>query len=267
MYTIGIPEIREWEAALRDPIATLGEVGMLVERVTMPDKTSAPWVHWPNKTRDPHFGWLVPLPFCSIAPDTDLVIAAVLARQDPAYNLAIPASIAIPDAPMQIALDASVFASDVLGESYLTDARPDLRMISAPETGAAILGPWPEASAGPPTLNYTLHVREFPPLAGAGVWAIVTHAQSLDLRRFLKQIHHPEVSRLTNVERALEKQFQGCGVHCCGIHCEEDAQGYIHLWMAWKRDAHSPVERAGVFSATTIGLEALAWAKTGLNFD
>ncbi len=267
MYTIGIPDNREWEAALRDPIAIIGKAGIVTRRLAMPAGQVNPWNYFPDMVQDADFAWLVPLSFCRISPATDLVLAAVLNRQDPAYTLFIPDGDAILDAPMQIALAASVSNSDDLGASYLRDARPDLKLLSEPVAGSAYLANWLEGPKEELTAKYRLHVREFPPAAGAGVWAIVAHAQALELRRLLKHIHHPEVSRLTNVERALELRFVSSGVHSCGIHCEEDAEGYLHLWMAWKVEATGEVERAGVFSATTTGLEELAWAKTGLNFD
>lgn len=266
MYTIGIPNNPEWEATLHTPLLSIREAGMQVERIKLPDNSTPPWQIWPEKTHDPSFAWLVPLPWCRLEDHPGLVITALTKRQDPAYKLVFSKNDWSESLPMKIARGAAVTPCDILSTAYLTDARPDLKLVHDDKQAARICD-WMASAPAALSSVYHLHVREFPPMAGAGVWAFVVQSDALELRRMLKHLHHPEVSRLTNIERVLEERFRERNIGCCGIHVEEDEQGYVHLWMAWKADEQSPLKRAGVFSATTTGLEDLAWAKTGLNFE
>lgn len=96
--------------------------------------------------------------------------------------------------------------------------------------------------------------REFVPAPAQGVLAFQTLKDDLEIRRLLKQIHHPEISAVTNIERKVLQLLEG-GCHLpLGVYCERDAPGNYHVWAAMAERWDAPVKRASVSSSTSFKL-------------
>ncbi|MFN7116203.1 MAG: hydroxymethylbilane synthase [Saprospiraceae bacterium] len=96
--------------------------------------------------------------------------------------------------------------------------------------------------------------KEFIPAPAQGVLAFQTLKDDVEIRRLLQQIHHPEVSAVTNVERKVLKMLEG-GCHLpLGVYCERDAQGNYHVWAAMAESWNAPLRRARLSSSTSFNL-------------
>ena len=99
-----------------------------------------------------------------------------------------------------------------------------------------------------------LNPKEFIPAPGQGVLAFQTCADDLEMRRLLKNIHHPEVSARTNVERKVLKLFNG-GCHMpLGVYCEQDSTGNYHVWAAKADQWNGPIKSTRISSSTSFNL-------------
>ena len=99
-----------------------------------------------------------------------------------------------------------------------------------------------------------LNPKEFVPAPAQGVLAFQVRREDLSLRAFLKKIHRPEVSRLTNVERkTLQLLGGGCQMPI-GVYCERDRMGHYHAFAAAADSWDAPLRRARLSSATTANL-------------
>jgi len=257
-----------------DPTATraitgvesqLGQAGLPLQRRPARQAGLPPWTQYPETEGQQDLAWLMPLSACPLQlPDT-WRITALSARHPAGLYLTMPIALREPGAPLGLPDGAAVDAGP-LAAAYLHSLVPSVRITPG---AAARVGCWPKETAPDPTERHEqiLHPREFPPAAGSGIWAWLTHPDALPLRRALKILHHPETARVSNVERALARRFHQAGIDLAGIHAQTDQQGLIHLWMAWSDPGDGQLQRAGISSATHLGLEDLAWAKTGLNFD
>lgn len=96
--------------------------------------------------------------------------------------------------------------------------------------------------------------REFTPAPAQGVLAYQCCEADLETRRLIKQLHHPEVSLATNVERKILKLITG-GCHVpLGAYCEVDANGHYHVWGAYAPAWDAPVKRVRLSSSTKLNL-------------
>ena len=96
--------------------------------------------------------------------------------------------------------------------------------------------------------------REFVPAPAQGVLAFQTLKADVETRRLLQQIHHPEISAVTNVERKVLQLMDG-GCHLpLGVYCERDASGNYHVWAAMADSWDAPVRRASLSSSTSFRL-------------
>jgi porphobilinogen deaminase len=91
------------------------------------------------------------------------------------------------------------------------------------------------------------------PAPGQGVVAWVCNRDDLKSRQLLKNIHHPEVSACTNVERRVlqhvETELQS---DFLGVYCEQDASGNYHVFAVC--EAGGQLKRARLSSSTRLGL-------------
>jgi hypothetical protein len=257
-----------------DPTATravtgveslLGEAGLSLQRLPPRQADLPPWAQYPETAGEQDLAWLMPLSACPLQLPDSWRITALSARHPAGLYLTMPNSLREPSAPLGLPEGAEVDA-DPLAAAYLHSLVPSVRITSG---AAARVGRWPDEAAPLQADRHEqmLHPREFPPAAGSGIWAWITHPDALPLRRVLKILHHPETARISNVERELARRFHQAGIDLAGIHAETDQQGLIRLWMAWSDPRDGRLQRTGISSATHLGLEDLAWAKTGLNFD
>ncbi len=75
-----------------------------------------------------------------------------------------------------------------------------------------------------------LHPSECTPAPGQGVVACLARRDDLPTRRLLKDVHRPDVSLCTNVERRLLLAFQHRPKTAVGAFVERDAIQRAHLW-------------------------------------
>ena len=97
-----------------------------------------------------------------------------------------------------------------------------------------------------------LHPSEFVPAPAQGVLAYQTHRDDLTVRRTLKQLHHPEVSACTNVERRVLQLLGGDRTLPLGVFVERDVGGNFHAFAALEQAG--TVRRARRSQSTNVGL-------------
>lgn len=99
-----------------------------------------------------------------------------------------------------------------------------------------------------------MNPREFIPAPAQGVLAWQTCEDDLTTRRILKKLHHPEVSRVTNIERGVLQLMEG-GCHMpLGVYCEQDQMHNYHVWAAKADEWNSPVKMVRISSSTSFQL-------------
>jgi porphobilinogen deaminase len=103
--------------------------------------------------------------------------------------------------------------------------------------------------------SFYLNPKELIPVAGQGVIAYLTRKEDIPTRKILQQIHHPNVSACTNIERTVKNLFLKKGsTGAIGAYCERDAQENFHLWVC---DTHGKTVR--VSQNTHFGLAETAF--------
>lgn len=199
-----------------------------------------------------------------------LVVTAVSYRDNPADWLIVRPEVKQEGQLFQLKQGAIVGTSSARRKAQLLDFRSDIQIkdirgnvptrlekLQRSDFDAILL-----AAAGLSRLNLDLsdfHVvqfnpKEFIPAPAQGVLAFQTTADNLDVRRILKQIHHSEVSAITNVERKVLKLMEG-GCHMpLGVYCERDEQGNYHVWAAMANTWDAPLRRARLSSSTSFNL-------------
>ncbi|MDO8368358.1 MAG: hydroxymethylbilane synthase [Saprospiraceae bacterium] len=97
-----------------------------------------------------------------------------------------------------------------------------------------------------------LPAREFVPAPAQGVLAWQTNRDDTSTRLILKQLHHPEVSACTNVERKVLQLMQGGCQLPLGAFCERDAAGNYHAFAACEIEGQ--LRRTRLSSSTSFGM-------------
>jgi porphobilinogen deaminase len=92
-------------------------------------------------------------------------------------------------------------------------------------------------------------VREFVPIAGQSVACFVVAEDDLPTRRLLKELHHPSVSAVTNIERTVQKTLKDTAV---SAYAERDRMGNYHLWAAALVEGE--FRKTRVSQSTTFGM-------------
>ena len=199
-----------------------------------------------------------------------LMLAGVSARENPSDWLLVRPDAVDAGQIWRLREGAVVGTSSARRKALFRAFRPDVRFIDirgnvptrvgkldSREVDAVLL-----AGAGLTRLGLdlsayekiALHPKEFVPAPAQGVLAWQVRREDLPLRAFLKKIHHPEVSRLTNVERkALQLLGGGCQMPV-GVYCERDQMGHYHAFAAAADTWDGPLRRARLSSSTTANL-------------
>ena len=199
-----------------------------------------------------------------------LVIGAVSYREDPADWLVIRRERVATDQVLNLPQGAIVGTSSARRKAQMLNFRPDIQLmdirgnvptrlakLEAGDFDAILL-----AAAGLSRLEMDLshlevvklNPKEFVPAPAQGVLAFQTVVDNKDIRRLLQKIHHPEVSKRTNIERKVLQLFEG-GCHMpLGVYCETDAQGNYHVWAAKADSWESPVKSVRLSSSTSFEL-------------
>lgn len=202
------------------------------------------------------------------SPQDGLVITAVSYRDNPADWLIVRREAADPHQIFKIKQGAVVGTSASRRKAQLLDYRPDVQLkdirgnvptrlekLRSGDFDAIFL-----AAAGVSRLALDisdlllveLNPREFVPAPAQGVLAWQTNRDDTATRLIMKQLHHPDISACTNVERrVLQLMSGGCQLPL-GVHCERDASGNYHAFAACEVDG--AMQRVRVSSSTSVGV-------------
>ncbi|HMQ60473.1 MAG TPA: hydroxymethylbilane synthase [Flavilitoribacter sp.] len=199
-----------------------------------------------------------------------LVIGAVSYRENPADWLLCRQDATVDGKLFQLKEGAIIGTSSARRKAQMLFFRPDIRFsdirgnvptrirkLREGQVDAVLL-----AAAGlerlKPDLNgiqvIRLNPREFVPAPGQGVLAWQVKAEALEVRNALKQIHHPEVSAVTNIERKVLKLMEGGCQMPLGVYCEKDPAGNFHVWAAKADSWDAPVARIQLSASTSYQL-------------
>lgn len=201
-------------------------------------------------------------------PPEGLVITAVSYRDNPADLLIMHPEAMEKSRVFKLKEGAVVGTSAARRKAQMQDYRPDVQLkdirgnvptrlekLRQGDFDAIFL-----AAAGVSRLDLdltglevvTLHPREFVPAPAQGVLAWQTNRSDIDTRTILKQLHHPEISACTNVERRVLQLMDGGCQLPLGVHCERDANGNFHAFAACLIDG--AMRRAQLSSTTSYGM-------------
>lgn len=197
-----------------------------------------------------------------------LAITAVSYRDNPADLLLLRPEAVVPGHLFQLRPGALVGTSAARRKAQLYDFRPDvilkdlrgnvptrLEKLRQGEYDAIFLA---AAGVGRLGLDLTgfqvveLHPREFVPAPAQGVLAWQTHREDVRTRRIMKQLHHPEVSAVTNVERRILQLLDGGCQLPLGVFAERDVAGNFHVHAACELDGR--LRRTRCSQSTSAGL-------------
>lgn len=197
-----------------------------------------------------------------------LVITAVSYRDDPADWLLIRREAFVANEIFKVKKGGIVGTSSSRRKAQLMDYRPDVQLkdirgnvpnrvekLRSGDFDAILL-----AAAGLIRLQMDLsdleiiklNPREFVPAPGQGVLAWQTNRDDLATRRIFRQIHHPEISVCTNIERRVLQLMDGGCQLPLGVHCERDANGNFHVFGAC--EINGEMKRAQLSSSTNFGV-------------
>lgn len=216
-----------------------------------------------------------PLPSLPVETPEFFVIAGLSNRCDPADLLVLRPEAGDPARFLQVQSGATIALSSETRKQQLQEIRPDLMFqhiafdpptllgqLHAGLFDAIVLAADPAGRPAPDlgALSVVeLQVREFPPTPAQGVIAWRTHRDDLPTRRLLKQIHHPDVSACTNVERGLLQLLDPDARPTLGAYCERDAAGNFHAIAVCR--LQGDLRRAFLSQSTNAGLAAALYKK------
>ncbi|NND35312.1 MAG: hydroxymethylbilane synthase [Saprospiraceae bacterium] len=200
-----------------------------------------------------------------------VMIAGVSQREDPADWLIIDKAKVDGDQVITLAKEAVVGTSSNRRKAQLCFIRPDVilkdirgnvptrvRKIETGEVDAVIL-----AAAGLKRIELDLghyevvklHPREFVPAPAQGVMAFQCRTDDdKTVEMIRRNLHHPAIARVTNIERKILRLLQG-GCHLpLGVYCEQDKMGYYHVWSAYAASLSEPLRHFNLSYTTADGL-------------
>jgi hydroxymethylbilane synthase len=197
-----------------------------------------------------------------------LVITAVSYRDNPADLLVVRKEALDKTKIFRFKEHAIVGTSAARRKAQLLDYRPDavlkdirgnvptrLEKLRTGDFDAIFL-----AAAGVGRLNLPLddfevvelHPTEFVPAPAQGVLAWQTNRDDLATRRIFKQLHHTEISAVTNIERRVLQLMEGGCQLPLGVHCTRDEKGNYHVYAACLLD--NEMKRTHLSSSTNTGV-------------
>ncbi len=101
--------------------------------------------------------------------------------------------------------------------------------------------------------TFDLQPSEFVPAPAQGVMAIQTRKSDTIIRTILKNLHHPDVSRCTNIERSVLKSLDGGCQLPLGVFVNEKTRGSFTAHVAFKKE-DKPLIHFQITQSTYIGL-------------
>ncbi len=195
-----------------------------------------------------------------------LVITAVSQRDDPADWLVLRKEAFVPSEIFKVRKGGVLGFAHLTQQAQMLDFRHDVQMdMPEADTMARLeklhqsvydgifLAAADANRLGVDLSAYNIVVlspREFVPAAGQGILAWVCHRDDLPTRRIFRQIHHPEVSACSNVERRVQQLM--AAATALAVHCERDAAGNFHVSAACQCDGE--MRRKYLSFSTSIGV-------------
>ncbi|MCC7505726.1 MAG: hypothetical protein IT259_10510 [Saprospiraceae bacterium] len=203
---------------------------------------------------------------CPTRQPEGMVITALSRRDNPADGLLIRQEAVQVGKIFRLKEGASVGCRNLIQKAQLLDYRPDIVVTAISDDTAGLLEQLKSAQLDALLIplgqldtfglewnefvKVELNPREFTPAPGQGVVAWQTHRDDIPTRQLLRQIHHPEVSALTNVERRVQQILGDDAI--LGVHCEQDAAGNFHVSAA--QFSNGALHRAYLSQSTRAGL-------------
>ena len=198
-----------------------------------------------------------------------LCLTALSYREDPRDCLVIKKS-SVQEKPLKLGDGAKVGTSSARRKAQLLHYRPDLELsdirgnvptrlekLKSGDFDAIVL-----AKAGLNRLKIDLsefefidlNPREFVPAPAQGVVALQVRESDIDTRKILRQIHHADVARCTNIERKVLRLLDGGCQMPLGVNCEQDDQGNFHVHAAFAKAWDAPVKFVHLSRSTSVNL-------------
>lgn len=196
-------------------------------------------------------------------------IAAVSERLDPGEMLVVKTKTMESGRLFGLPEGAVVGCTSPLQLAQFREFRPDLELIlTAPGcqdplelfsegTSGLIVAAHALASFSPDPAEFKvirLHPKEMVPCPAQGVTAWIANAWDLPVCRLLRQIHHPEVSAVTNVERMALRLLPPETYAAFGAYCSRDNHGNFHVHGVLAPSDGGALKRASLSSSTSFRL-------------
>jgi porphobilinogen deaminase len=164
---------------------------------------------------------------------TGIVISALSARQNAGATLYIHPNAVGTGGGLSLKTGVKIRVNTLLEQVQLSAFDPDWKIVLSGDADAFLAT---DDAANDLKFNgfdtFYLNPKELIPLAGQGVIAYLTRKDDLPTRKILQQMHHPNVSACTNIERTVKNLFLKHGfTGTIGAYCERDAQDNFHLWV------------------------------------
>lgn len=197
-----------------------------------------------------------------------LVITALSERHDPSEIIIMPATTLEAGQIFKIKKGGITGVSTSLQQAQMRDFRPDLTLkmlegdltshfeaMRRGELDALVVAASDMEHAALNLEGFEIlkiNPREFIPAPAQGVMAWQTNRNDITTRKILQQLHQPEVSAATNVERRILQLLNDAPDTPVGIFCERDKLGNYHVFAV--REFNGSLHRARQSSSTNIGL-------------
>jgi porphobilinogen deaminase len=164
---------------------------------------------------------------------TGIVITALSARQNAGTTLYIHPNAVGTGGGLSLKTGVKIRVNTLLEQVQLSAFDPDWKIVLSGEADAFLAT---DDAANDLKINdfdtFYLNPKELIPLAGQGVIAYLTRKDDIPTRKILQQIHHPNVSACTNIERTVKNLFLKRGLtSAIGAYCERDVHDNFHLWV------------------------------------
>jgi porphobilinogen deaminase len=211
-----------------------------------------------------------------------VVIAALLKRRNPAECLVVSPHARDESMLFGLRKHGLVFAPAWRQQAQLTDFRPDLEvsaltdkeefvweMLQTEALDAAIFPAYVLDKAIEKFHDYHFqhfHPREFVPAPGQAALAALAIREDISTRKALQVLHNPNISALTNIERACLRLAGDSYSGGLGVYAERDQQYNYHVKAVFAESSDS-LQRAGLSSSTNFRLSERILKDLGVNFE
>jgi hydroxymethylbilane synthase len=199
-----------------------------------------------------------------------LVLAGVSKRESPAEWLLMRKNDLADDQLFSLKEKATVGVSSTRRKAQMFDFRPDVVFKEMTGNESDCLenlrkGNFDAIILAGENINYLgldvsdlfvlkFNPREFIPAPAQGILAYQCCEADLEIRRLLKQLHRPETTAVSNVERKILKLMGGDLQMPIGVYCEQDANSHYHVWAAYAQTWDAQLKRVRLSSSTNFNL-------------